>query len=82
MLTILALLALASPPATAAPGAKATEQLVCRKDVATGTRIGRKKICAPRKVMDDLREEHLEASGRRGGEAQSLRPCTSLPCRG
>ena len=90
MLILAVLLAAASPPPAAthaapAPGAStakpAKEKMICRKEVDTGTRINRRRICAPARVWDDLRQEHLDSSAQRNANAERGRQCSSIPCR-
>lgn len=70
-----------SPPADAKPVEPVKERMVCRKEVDTGTRINRRRICAPARVWDEVRQEHLDSTAHRKADAERGRQCTGFPCR-
>ncbi|HVM38188.1 MAG TPA: hypothetical protein VM265_07365 [Sphingomicrobium sp.] len=73
---------LLADPAAGKEQAKAPEPArECRTEVQTGSRMGRKRICATREVWDQIREDNLEAIAHTKANAERSRPCTSVPCR-
>jgi hypothetical protein len=72
-----------SPPAPAQPveEPKGLDKVECRREVETGTRVVRKRICATKRVWDQVREEHLDSTAHRKVDAERSRPCTGIPCR-
>lgn len=75
-------LALAAQQAPAPAATKADKPKVqCRSEVATGTRIGRKRVCASSREWDEQRQEQLDSMAQDRARAERSRPCTGIPCR-
>ncbi|GAA3998897.1 hypothetical protein [Sphingomonas humi] len=76
LLTLLSLtLAAQDAPAAAKP------KMVCRSEVATGTRVNRKRICATKEQWDARRQEQIDSAVMDRANAERSRPCTGVPCR-
>lgn len=54
--------------------AQPKEKMICRTEPPTGTRIQRNRICAPQRVWDQIREEHLQSNEHRKVDAEKSRP--------
>lgn len=68
-----------APPAAASPPAKPRMQ--CRANVDTGTRIGRKRVCASDRDWDNARQEQIDSMAQDRARSERSRPCTGIPCR-
>jgi hypothetical protein len=75
-------LALAAQPAPAPEVKTAKPKVQCRSEIATGTRIGRKRVCASTAEWDNKRQEQLDSMAQdRARASNNTRPCSSFPCR-
>ena len=80
MLLTLLSLSLAAQQAPAAEVTPAKPKVQCRSEVSTGTRIGRKRVCASAREWDQQRQEQLDSMAQDRARAERSRPCTGLPC--
>ena len=82
MLLSLLALSLAAPDAPAIPVETRAPKtkMVCRSEVATGTRVNRKRICATKDQWDARRQEQIDSAVMDRSRAERSRPCTTTPC--